>query len=185
MDAARYGTIWELSVRGHRAPETRDLKPQETQHFGPVTLRRYQQQAAVVLFDVLASARLARSSRGPVRVRLQEVGFEPHRCIMVTPPPDGTVNVSFENVPRGREIVGYVGLADVFTRRDVRDPGRLELHVDGAEAARVTVGVDDGWVRFSAPIGEGSGPAVLEFRLTAVGPKATKRQICFAAEVRQ
>jgi hypothetical protein len=84
----------------------------------------------------------------------------------------------------GRELVGHVGLADVFTRRDVRDPGRLVVKVDGRVVADVTVGVDDGWVRFAAPTAA-RADATVEFAATAVGPRARDRRICFAAEARR
>ena len=91
--------------------------------------------------------------------------------------------MSYDAVPLGREIVGYVGLADIFTRRDVREPGRLTIRVDGKEVARVGAGVDDGWVRFVAPTEPGL--AQVEIELTAVGPGARDRRICFAAEARE
>ena len=81
----------------------------------------------------------------------------------------------------GQRVVGHVGLADVFTRRDVRAPGRLTVKADGTEIAGVTVGVDDGWVRFE---GATAGARELRFEATAVGADARDRRICFAAETR-
>jgi hypothetical protein len=108
-------------------------------------------------------------------LELTEVGFAPHRCLQVSPAPGTPVRITFPHLPLGRELVGYVGIADVFTRRDVRSPGRLDVEIAGRIAASATAGVDDGWVRFAAPTAP--GPAA---RATDPG-----RRICFAAEARQ
>jgi len=188
MDAARYAVIWEISARGARAPDTRGLTADQTRAFGSLTLRRYRQPAVGVVTDFLAEAEARRMTTAgrmsrAVRVGLEEVGFEPHRCISVEPAPDQTVRVTFSAVTLGSTLVGYVGLADVFTRRDVREPARLAVEVAGEPATEVTVGVDDGWVRFDAATTPGR--ADVEFALTALGPRARQRQVCFAAEARQ
>lgn len=176
MDAARYSAIWELSIRGARAPETRGLRAASTERFGGVTVRRYEQEPVVVVSDLVALA-------PPGKVVLAEVGFAPHRCVQLVPPPGRSTPLSFGTVELGSTLVGYVGLADVFTRRDVRDPGQLELTIDGAVVATVEVGVDDGWVRFEAATTP--GPHTVEVVATAIGPKARDRRICFAAEARR
>lgn len=188
MDAARYAVIWEISARGARAPDTRGLTPDQTRSFGPLTLRRFRQSAAHVVTDFVTEAEARRmTSAGrmarAVRVGLEEVAFEPHRCISVEPAPDQTVRVTFPAATLGSTLVGYVGLADVFTRRDVREPARLALEVGGAAATQVTVGVDDGWVRFEAATSPGRADVV--FALTALGQGARQRQVCFAAEARR
>lgn len=183
MDGARYATIWELSIRGARAAETGGLEATSVDHFGPLTMRRFVREPAIVLSDFVADFARART-RGSARVDLQEVGFAPHRCILARPRPDATVTVTFTGVELGSELVGYVGLADVFTRRDDRDPGRLDVSVAGELVATTTVGVDDGWVRFAVATTP-SPSATVEFAATAVGAKAKKRLICFAAEARR
>jgi hypothetical protein len=187
MDAAGYGTIWELSARGERAPEAAGLRPEQSWRFGALTLRRYRQQPARAVYDFaahLADAEVGGAVARRPQVVLEEVGFAPRRCIRVVPRPDGTASITYRGVTLGRRLVGYVGLADVFTRRDVRAPGRLEVSVDGAEVATVTAGVDDGWVRFEA-VTEPRAGAQVSFAATAVGAGARDRLICFAAEARE
>jgi hypothetical protein len=185
MDAARYGRIWELAIRGARSPDTAGLAPAWTQDGGDdgdggVTVRRYERAPAIVVGDVLD--RLATATTSGVRptLELAEVGFAPHRCVQVSPAPGAPLRIVFPGFPLGRELVGYVGIADVFTRRDVRSPGRLEVELAGKIIASAEAGVDDGWVRFAAATPP--GPAELTFlaRATDAG-----RQICFAAEARQ
>ena len=186
MDAARYGTIWELSIRDERAPETAGLTPTFTADADGVTVRRFQRTPATVVTDFLAAFPTARTDgrrAGGPTVVLAEVGFAPHRCIQVEPEPGGTVRITFPAIPLGTELVGYVGLADVFTRRDVRDPGELAVEIGGRVVAKTRVGVDAGWVRFAAKTSP--GPTDVTFAATAVGKKARDRLICFAAEARR
>jgi hypothetical protein len=170
MDAARYGRIWELSIRGAHAPETAGLKAAFAQEVGGVTVRLFERTPAVVVSDVLASGQ---------PVTLAEVGFEPHRCIQVVPSPGHPQRITIA-MQLGTRLVGYAGLADVFTRRDIRAPGSLAVEIGGRQVAAVHPGVDDGWVRFEAATTPGQ--ADVTFVASADAPQ---RLICFAAEARQ
>lgn len=184
MDAARYGVVWEVSQGGARAPEAEGSKRTWSQDFGRLTLSRYERPAAEIATDFVAAFAGAKASGGRAQVSLEEVGFAPHRCVKAVPPPDRTIEVAYPSVELGRELVGYVGLADVFTRRDIRDPGELTVTIDGAEVARVRAGVGDGWVRFAVETEPRSGARVV-FAARAVGKDARDRRICFAAEARR
>lgn len=186
-DAARYAVVWEVGEEEARAPETAGLSAERAEEFGPLALRRYRQTPVTVVTDFAAAlpgATVSGRARGKPSVSLEEVGFAPRRCVLVVPQPDQTVRLGFPSVALGSELVGHVGLADVFTRRDVRDPARLVVSVDGRAVADVTVGVDDGWVRFRAPTEPRPGAAV-EIAATAVGPRARDRRVCFALEARR
>lgn len=186
MDAARYARIWEVSLPGARASETRGLKLESTKEFGPLRLREYLQTPALVAYDFTADWKAAVVSgqmQGRPNLGLQEVGFEAHRCIKVVPKPDKTASMRFESVTLGSELVAYVGLADVFTRRDVRAPGRLEILVNGSMVSTSKVTNNNGWQRVA--VDTQPGQATVEFRMTAVGKDARDRRICFAAEARQ
>ncbi len=169
MDAARYGRIWELSIRGAEAPEVAGLRPVFERDADGVTVRRFERAPAVVLSDVFAQ------QPGVIA----EVGFEPHHCIQLVPAPGRPVTIT---VPMllGSKLVGYAGLADVFTRRDIRAPGTLAVSIGGREVARVSPGVDDGWVRWEAT----TTPGQTDVTFTA-SADAPQRLICFAAEARQ
>lgn len=171
MDAARYGRIWELSLADRRAeaPEVAGLRPVFEREVEGIAVRRFERAPAVVLSDVFA--------RQPGVIA--EVGFEPHRCIQLVPSPGHPVTLTLPML-LGTRLVGYAGLADVFTRRDIRAPGTLAVSVAGREVARVSPGVDDGWVRFDAATTPGQ--ADVTFTASADAPQ---RLICFAAEARQ
>jgi hypothetical protein len=186
LDAARFAILWEVSIRDARAAETSGLLPEWEKRIGGVTVRKFRQTPAVVTTDFLAQLGRARTegrrAQGP-SLELAEVGFAPHRCIQVVPQPGESVRITFPGALLGAQLVGYVGLADVFKRRDVRDPARLAVEIGGREVASATVGVDSGWVRFAATTLP--GPADVTFVATAIGAKARDRLVCFAAEARR
>jgi hypothetical protein len=187
MDDARFATVWELSIRGAEAPEARGRRVDWSTEIGGVRVRRLVREPARVLtdfVDAFARARVEGRAVGRAEVRLEEVGFAPHRCVRVEPQPDQTVRIHYPGVRLGARLVGHVGLADVFTRRDVRAPGELAVSIDGREVARTRFGVDDGWVRFEATTAAAERADVV-FAATAVGAGARKRLVCFAAEARE
>lgn len=165
MDDAKYARVWELSIRGAERAD----KPAFERAVGGVLVRRYDRVAAKVLADL-------RTLKMPgATLELAEVGFAPHRCWQVIP---GAQPVRMPvTLPAGK-LVGYVGLADVFTRRDIRAPATLAVEVGGKVIAKVSPGVDDGWVRFEAPVPAGE----VVFVASAQAPQ---RLVCFAAEVRE
>ena len=169
MDAARYGRIWELSIRGGEAPEVAGLRPVFDRDVDGIEVRRYERAPAVVLSDVFAK------QPGVIA----EVGFLPRRCIQLVPSPGHPQTLTLP-MRLGSKLVGYAGLADVFTRRDIRAPGTLAVSIAGREVAHVSPGVDDGWVRFEAATTPGD--ADVTFTASADAPQ---RLICFAAEARQ
>lgn len=182
MDAARYPRIWELAIRGARSPDTAGLTPASSTSDGGIDIRFYERPRPITVVadvrDALPTARV----EGPVRpiLELTEVGFAPHRCIQVTPPPRSSVRITFPQLSLGTELVGYAGLADIFTRRSPRGPGTLSVEIGGKVVASIAPGVDDGWVRFAVPTTP--GPSDVTFVASAEDPN---RLICFAAEARQ
>jgi len=180
MDAARYGRIWELAIRGARSPDTAGLEPVEAEAHDGVVVARYERAPAIVVGDVLERLPDATTDGARPTLELTEGGFAPHRCLQVSPVPGTPLRIRLPAFPLGKELVGYVGIADVFTRRDVRSPGRLDVELAGQIIASAVAGVDDGWVRFAAATPPGA--ADVTFIARATDPN---RRICFAAEARQ
>jgi len=187
MDADRYGRIWELSIRGARARDTAGLEPVWSQRFGGVTVRRFERTPVEVITDLVAT--LPAVTKG-ARVELEEVDFAPRRCVAVSPGPGRTAELRWPTAELGGQLVGYVGLADVFTRRENLFPARLEVAVAGGAATTVEVGADEGWKRFA--VATTPGRAEVTIRATDLTPTSWKpppgtRQhiICFAAEARR
>jgi hypothetical protein len=177
MDDARFGTIWELAIRGAHAPELAGLHA-AWEIDGEVAIRRFHQPPVEVVDDVLDHLRELKSDGVKPTLELAEVGFAPHRCLQLEPPDHGVVTMTVP-LELGTTLVGYVGLADVFKRRNIRTPGTLEIRA-GAAARIVRFGVDDGWVRFELPTTP--GPGEITFVASAI---SHERLICFAAEARR
>lgn len=180
MDAERYSRIWEVAQLDARAPEVAGLAPAQTWDEDGVTVRFYQRRAPTLVADVRDALPTVVATGGTPRLELAEVGFAPHRCIQVAPTPGTPARMVFPRLAVGRELVGYVGIADVFTRRDERSPIMFEVLVDGARKAAYTIGVEDGWVRFVVPTTPGLADVTFEARATA-----PRKLACFAAEARQ
>ncbi len=181
MDAARYGRIWELSIRDAHAPDTRGLTPVFSTVIGGITIRRFERTPVTVVADIRdALSTVVVEGGGRPTLELAEVGFAPHRCLQIVPQPGRPVRIEFPHLALGSKLVGYAGLADVFTRRDIRAPGSLAVEIGGKTVAGVTVGVDDGWVRFEAATTPGTADVTF-----VASASAGQRLICFAAEARQ
>jgi hypothetical protein len=181
MDAARYGRIWELAIRGAHARDALGLVPVFEADADGVAVRRYERAPAIVLADLSEHVEESRTD-STIRptLTLGEVGFEPHRCVQLVPRAGVPLRLEFPQVALGSRLVGYVGLADVFTRRDVRTPIDFAVEIGGAVVASARPGVDDGWVRFEAPTTPGPADVTIIVRAGENG-----RLVCFAAEARQ
>jgi hypothetical protein len=181
MDAARYGRLWEVSIRGARSSETKGLEPRGQETLSGITIRRFERTPVTVVSDVRDALDTVRvEGGGRPSLELAEVGFTPKRCLQITPSPGRPARITFPQLPLGSTLVGYVGLADVFTRRDIRAPGSLAVEIAGKPVVQVTAGIDDGWVRFE--VATTPGPADVTFVASATAPQ---RLICFAAEARR
>jgi hypothetical protein len=181
MDSARYARIWEVSIRDAHAPEVAGLKPTKSATVGGVTVSLYTREPAVVVSD-LKSAMTTMKVEGGGRpsLELAEVGFAPHECLQITPVPNQPVRVTFPQLQLGSKLVVGMGLADVFTRREIRAPGSLAVEIGGKQLAIENAGVDDGWVKQTIPTTP--GPADVTFIVSAT---AKQRLICFMAEAHQ
>ena len=181
MDGARFGRIWEISIRGAHAPETAGLAPVQEKDIEDVRVRLFSRTPVEIVSDVREQLQNAKvEGAAHPTLELAEVGFAPHRCIQITPPRKSSVRVTFPQLALGSRFVGYVGLADVFTRRSPRGPGKLAVEIAGKQVASVVAGVDDGWVRFEATTTPGR--ADVTFIASADDPQ---RLLCFAAEARR
>jgi hypothetical protein len=162
MDAARYGTIWELSLDRHgaSAPEVAGLVSFDERDAGGIFVRRYERVPATVLADLRDRGAAGAS------VDLVEVAFEPHRCVVATVVAGKPARIKYPKLPLGSELVGYVGIADVFTRRESREPIDLALAIDGKRLTTATAPIDR-WVGFRAATIPGVGDVELELSWAA------------------
>lgn len=191
MDAARYGRIWELAIRDATAPDVVGLVAVEQHDIDGVILRRYERTPVTIVADVRDSVGTARVTNGGIRVDLFEVAFEPHRCVLAPTPHDRTVTITFPRLALGSELVGYVGIADVFTRKASREPIELTVSVAGTPAtasARARAPIDR-WVEFRLQTTPGTGDVTFTLdwtpaKLDPDKPPPPPKQVCFVAEAR-
>jgi len=170
-----------ITVRNYGAPAQQivDSTMQYLPSNGVDLLAKLEPNIDTLLRTAIVSGRVAT----PVERRFSEVGFVAHRCLQVTPAAGQTATLTFANFNWGDEVVAYAGLADVFTRRDIREPAEFSIASGEMELAHASLGVDDGWVRIDAPTSAANGgsPLVVQVRST----KARDRLVCFVVESRK
>jgi hypothetical protein len=164
LDAARYATIWEVSIRGARAPESRGLHATAEKTFGAVKVRTLAHDAAPVSWDLVAKSKLL------------EVGFTPRMCDPIRAP--GRVDAG--DVPLGSELAIGAGLSDFRERKENHAVAALHVFVDDAEIGAMRVGDDSGWKLLRLPTQPGTHK--LRFESSADGHGSPS--LCIAAEAR-
>jgi hypothetical protein len=177
MDAARYARLWEISVRGERAPETQGAKLTWEKTYGAVRVRLYTQEPASVVWDLRP------------RSRLLEVGFEPKMCVplqtldAITP----EARLTLDRVTLGTELVVYAGLYDFRSRRDNRARALLRVLLDDAEVSRAVVDNESGFAALPVvPTHTGTHRLTFEASVDPSSPanEKVKLDVCVAAEAR-
>jgi hypothetical protein len=209
MDAARYGRLFEVAVRGGRAPETRrpGVRRVGQERFGAVTVTRYEQPRAEVVYDFLERWREARVSRwrgerqeaecapagdkiqcpgighNHVALRILEPDYTAKRCLYVQPVDRAEVRLTFA-ATLGRTLAVRTGLHDYHQRKIADGRVLLRVLVDGREVAQTWQGSNDGWKPLDLDTGPFAGQAH-EVTFAVSSPKPYARHFCFAAEARQ
>ncbi len=170
MDAASYARVWEVSVRGARAPETRSMGAAVlTRDFGPVRVSRFEQAPATVTWRAHQSGEIL------------EVAHAPHRCLRVMGKRE------LRGVTLGNQLAVYAGLADVWARKENRAYARVRVLVDGHEVASASIGNDSGWLALP-PVVTTPGAHDVSFEVAVDpgrgDPKQARLEVCLAAEGR-
>jgi hypothetical protein len=139
-DAATYGRILELSIRGARHPDTVRATRRWRRTFGKVTLSLYEQTPVRVATDFyarLGEAAVSEARRpctwepghafhdcGPgwkaVRRIRAEIGFTPRRCVLVLPQDGPARELTYPAAALGERIVVYTGLNNYDPRYRAR-----------------------------------------------------------------
>ncbi len=163
-DADRYARVWEVSIRGARAPETAGARlVREAQH-GRVRVALYEKPAVPVVYDFTAHADELRVVRGVepcyggvvggwqcgssrVERRTLEIDYRPRRGLLV-PVERTPTTLEWREVPLGDTLVVYAGLHDYYARKSADGLVDFAVTVDGRELVAARVGNDDGWRRF-------------------------------------
>lgn len=203
-DSDRFGRVWELSLRGARAPEAAPPADCQTVAEGRVRVRLCRKPAVRVLYDLTdrwidARVALLRDGRelpcpfqeggfmcagASVTQAVGEIEYQPHRCILAPPPGAGEVlRIEWRDVPLGRGLVGYTGIHSFYSRKQADGPTEVAVFVDDQPGLDIVHRNRDGWRRFElAAAGPRERHARLRFDISSPRPEA--RTLCFAAESR-
>lgn len=166
MDEARYGRVWELSIRGASAGIEGKVAFEKT--LGAVRVRRYEREAAEVLWDLRD------------RDQLLEIDYQPRMCVPVSVP--GQLDLG--TVPLGRTLALRAGLSDFRERRDNRATAALTVLVGDASVGQITVGSESGWVPLTAATTPGRAHVRIVTSVADSRPPV-KLPLCVAAEARR
>ncbi len=183
--------------------------PEAQARFGPISVRRYALPPTEVLADgadLMSRAKVSLvrgSSVTPCTPFIQnrwrcqgstwnsagatrlEVGYRGMRCVWAHPVDNTIKRIEIADVPVGDRLVGGVGLGDNWQRMINDNTAELAAFVNDREIGRITVGPNDGVVRFDWPTGAAAGAGrsgKLRFE-TRADKSAYARQLCFAAKM--
>ena len=178
-DADRYPRVWEVSIRGARAPETLGAKLiKEAQH-GRVRVALYEKPSVRVLYDFTTHV-VEAITNGRVEPRTLEVDYRPHRGLLIPAEPRAT-RVEFRDVGLGSKLVGYTGLHDYYSRKNGDGTVDFRVFVDDKPALQITHKNDDGWRRFEIA----TTPGRHDVRFEIAAPNPAWRTFGFHAEARE
>jgi hypothetical protein len=199
-DVDRYARVWEVSIRGARAPDTAGARlVRETRH-GKVRVALWERPGATpIVWDFTAHANDARIMLADtpcvgdpqngwrcaglqVQRRTLEIDYRPRRGLLVPGDPRG-IELGFAEAPLGSTLVVYAGLHDYFARKNADAPVDFIVAVDGKELLRTRVGNADHWRRFELDTRALSGTRhTVTYRVVAAQP--AWRNFGFHAEAR-
>jgi hypothetical protein len=204
-DADRYARVWEVSIRGARAPETATARLVRESRHGRVRVALYEKPSVHVVWDFTAHADEARVTQSSgavdtpcygdvgsgfrcvgsrVERRTLEIDYRPRRGLLV--PVDGgrVTHVAFAEAPLGATLVVYAGMHDYFARKNGAGLVDFAVSVDGRELLRTRIGNADNWRRFDLDTRTLAGARHgVRFDVSAVDP--SWRNFGFHAEARQ
>jgi hypothetical protein len=187
FDTTRYSRLFEVSLRGARAPEAEGLIVGEERRFGGLVVRRCDlPPPAEVLYDLIDNLDRCgvRGGACPAARFLVDHAWNTRLAIpaRVSAEPLG---FSFREVPGGAVLHGHamVGRLDYRTHRlPSGGPIRLAFTYDGAPAGEVLVGNSSPPLSFEVAL-PGTGPGTLEIEVSA--RDGFERTLGFAGDVRE
>lgn len=181
-DDARYGRIWEVSIRGDHAPEAHKLSPKSRTPHGKVTVALYEKPPAQVTWDSTSHFSDAHVAPGThVEPRTLEIDYQPRRGLLAPLEQGKETVVEWSDVPLGSTLVGWAGLHDYYARKNADGPIDIEISVDGKSLIKQRVLNADNWKRFEAPTQPGNHTV----RVAISAPIASWRNAGFHLEARK
>jgi hypothetical protein len=206
-DVDRYARVWQIATRGARHDWLTDAWPEQTLTFGRVTVSRFEQRPAIVLYSFRQRLRDARVSligerahqcpRTDDRFRcdperpwnwvgphLAEVDGRPYHCIYAHPVDRHRLRIGFAEVPLGTRLIGYTGIDGAANRREAKASVLLQVFVDSEIVASVEHQNHLPWWRFEVDTARFTGKEH-RIRFEVSTERSEHRTFCFHAEARK
>lgn len=205
MDAARYGRVWAIGVRGARGGDSAGIIRSDVEH-GGLTVRLVERKPAEVTYDFLArfsDARVVRREPGgdvactPAVGRIQcpnmgwnfvqpsllEIGGTLRRALYAQPVAGATMVIEYPQATLGRELAFAAGLHHVWLRKQGKGQVVLKIFIDGRQVAAQDNGNRSGFQTGRVDTSAFAGRSVpVRFEITAAD--AFSRHFGFVAEAR-
>ena len=212
-DTDPYGRIWEVSIRGARAPETASAEREFEHDQGLVRVARWKNSApapVTVRYDFTAHlaealvTQLPVDGRGDERPCFQEprdddagfgcasthvgrrtleIDYRPRRGVLVPVDQRLITRLEYRSVPLGGTLVGYTGLHDYYARKNTDGPVDFAVYIDDEPVHRARTGNADAWKRFAIDTSRYAG-AVHRVRFEVSAPAPAWRNFGFHVEAR-
>lgn len=205
MDTARYARIWEISQRGARAVDTTGAKLADSSRHGALTVKRWEQRPAKVVYDFVAEWRkasvsvvnadgtevpctmgaarwqcLGGASVGP---ELLEIDTTLRNGLGIDPVEGKKLVVEFSEVEPAGELVVATGLHNVWLRKSGDGKVRTRVLADGHEMNTLETTSSSGWSLYRVGTSTLSGNRI-RWRFEITVDKAHARHLGLAAEAR-
>ena len=103
------------------------------------------------------------------------------RCIRARPQQASRLVVEFDDVPRGKTLIGYYGIDFEGRLLFYKRPVNFQIAVDGQELYRAQTERDNHMHEFSIALPAGGAKSSIQFAVSAANPY--KRWFCFQAQV--
>jgi hypothetical protein len=212
-DADHYGRIWEVSIRGARAPETAGAQREFEHDHGLVRVARWKNPPpapVTVRYDFTAHlaealvTQLPVDGRGDERPCFQEprdgdagfgcasthvgrrtleIDYRPRRGVLVPVDQRLVTRLEYSAVPLGSTLVGYTGLHDYYARKNADGPVDFAVFIDDQPVHRGRTGNADAWKRFAIDTSRLAG-APHRVRFEVSAPAPAWRNFGFHVEAR-
>lgn len=107
--------------------------------------------------------------------------YRPRRCIFAHPTTEGSLRLTFADVPLGKVIRGHAGLSYFLARDGLGTPVELRVFAGDQELGRYEHHDEWGWKEFEFSTGELAGTTQhVDFEVKSALP--AERHFCFSAE---
>ncbi len=194
-DLRRFSTVWVVRRKGYSMELFGDGSDQSMGHsgktvsedsFGPLLVEKIEQEVVVPVQDLTLAVRdglqtIKVTGKGSHYVGVEEVDFAPRQCIVLQPRRGVPLEMTLPAVALKDQVVGYVGLADVFYRRDVFHPVTVIVSVGKQSPQTFKLFPTSGWLPFS--VDTNSAIADVTVGVFVAEGEHKKRSVCVALEV--